>query len=47
MVDPAAPGERINVNINQREAVREIKFAWSNYTDPLQRFNFVTYLRTA
>jgi len=47
MVDPNDPGETIGVNIDQREAVREIRFAWNNYIDPLQRFNFVTYLRNS
>ena len=44
MVDPAAPQERLRVNINQRQPVNELKFAWSNYTDLFQKFSFGTYL---
>jgi alpha-1,4-digalacturonate transport system permease protein len=44
MVDPAAPEERISVNINQREPVNEIKWAWNNYTDLFDKFSFGTYL---
>jgi alpha-1,4-digalacturonate transport system permease protein len=44
LVDPAAPEQIIKVNINDRTEVRTLKFAWDNYTDPLARFNFWTYL---
>jgi alpha-1,4-digalacturonate transport system permease protein len=44
MVDPAAPEERIRVNINERKPVNELKFAWSNYTDLFGKFSFGTYL---
>ncbi len=44
MVDPAAPQERVRVNINQREPVQEIRFAWNNYSDLFQKFTFGTYL---
>lgn len=47
MVDPDAPGDPITVNIDQREQVRELRLAWENYVDPLQRFNFLTYLRNS
>jgi len=47
MVDPANPGEIIKVSINDREDVRELRLAWENYTEPLQRFNFVVYLRNS
>ena len=47
MVNPANPTEIIPVDINQREQVRELNFAWQNYTEPLQRFNFLTYLRNS
>ncbi|MEM6282530.1 MAG: carbohydrate ABC transporter permease [Chloroflexota bacterium] len=46
-VDPASPEEVIEANIDQREPVEQIQFAWSNYTEPLARFNFVTYLRNS
>ncbi len=47
MVDPVNPDEVVKVNINQREAVREIKLELSNYIVPLERFNFLTYLRNS
>jgi alpha-1,4-digalacturonate transport system permease protein len=47
MIDPANPDEIIRVRITEREPVREIAFAWSNFTDPLERFNFWTYLRNS
>ncbi|MBX3086736.1 MAG: carbohydrate ABC transporter permease [Anaerolineae bacterium] len=47
LVDPANPEEVIKVNINQRTEVRTIKFALENYADPLDRFNFWTYLKNS
>jgi alpha-1,4-digalacturonate transport system permease protein len=47
MVDPAAPGEIIAVNINQRQEVRKLRFAIENYAEPLARFNFLRYLRNS
>jgi len=47
MVDPAAPGKIIKVNINQRTEVRHVSLAWNNYTDPLERFNFWVYLKNS
>ncbi len=47
MVDPSAPEEIIRVPIDQRSEVRRIRFAWENYTEPLQRFNFLVYLRNS
>ena len=47
LVDPNNPGDLIRVNIDQREEIREISLAWENYTDPLERFNFWTYLRNS
>lgn len=47
MVDPASPGEIIEVPIGQREQVRSVQLAWENYLDPLERFNFLTYLRNS
>lgn len=43
MVDPAAPGAIIRVPIEAREPVREVAFAWSNYTEPLAQFAFGRY----
>jgi alpha-1,4-digalacturonate transport system permease protein len=47
MVDPNNPAEIVKVNIDQREPVRRVSLAWSNYTDPLDRFNFLTYLKNS
>jgi alpha-1,4-digalacturonate transport system permease protein len=47
MVDPSAPEEIIRVRTDQRTEVRQIRFAWENYTEPLRRFNFLVYLRNS
>ena len=47
LVDPEAPGEIVKVNIRQRSPVRSVALAWENYLDPLDRFNFLTYLRNS
>ena len=51
MIDPAAPpsspGDVIRVPIDQREEVRVLRLATENYTEPLQRFNFLIYLRNS
>jgi alpha-1,4-digalacturonate transport system permease protein len=47
MVDPANPAEVVKVNINQRQEVRKLRFAVENYVEPLERFNFMRYLRNS
>ena len=47
MVDPANPNEIIKVNINDRKEVKELHLAKENYTEPLRRFNFWTYLKNS
>ena len=47
MVDPQTPDETISVGIEQRQEVRELRLAWENYVVPLERFNFLTYLRNS
>ncbi len=47
MVDPANPDETISVPIDERTPVQRLQFAWSNYTDPLRQFNFLTYLKNS
>lgn len=47
MVDPANPEEIVPVNINDRSEVQELRFAIENYTESLDRFNFVTYLQNS
>lgn len=45
MVDPNAPDEIIEVNINQREAIESVHFSFNNYITGVQRFPFWTYFR--
>lgn len=47
MVDPDAPGEVLRLPISNREPVREFRVATENYTEPLQRFNFLRYLNNS
>jgi alpha-1,4-digalacturonate transport system permease protein len=44
MIDPAKPEERVRVNIDKREPVNELTFAWNNYGDLFKKFSFGTYL---
>lgn len=47
MVDPAAPGEIIKVDISKRVPVRTLQFATDNYTQPFLHFDFFQYLRNS
>ena len=47
MTDPDNPGEIVPVPIDQRVPIERIQLAWSNYTEPLARFNFWIYLRNS
>src|SRR5215468_1200279 len=44
MVDPAQPKQVIRVSTQDRAPVRELRFAWGNYTELMGRFSFGTYL---
>ncbi|MCV6585251.1 MAG: carbohydrate ABC transporter permease [Marinibacterium sp.] len=44
MVDPENPDQTYKVPIDQREEIREFRLALENYSDPLERFNFLKYL---
>ena len=44
MLDPADPSTKYKIPIKQREPIREFRMAWENYLDPLERFNFLSYL---
>ena len=44
MVDPAQPEQVIRVSTQDRAPVRELRFAWGNYTELTGRFSFGTYL---
>lgn len=48
MVDPAAPDNPpVSVNINTIEPVRQLHFRVANYTEAIQGFPFLTYLRNS
>jgi alpha-1,4-digalacturonate transport system permease protein len=47
MVDPAAPGEIIKVNIRDRKPKRQASFAIDNYVRPMIANDFVLYLRNS
>jgi alpha-1,4-digalacturonate transport system permease protein len=47
MIDPSRPEEIIEVNINQRTPVRVVRFDTTNYTEGVESFPFVTYLRNS
>lgn len=47
MVDPAAPGEIIKVNIDERTPKRSVSFAFDNYVRPLVANDFLLYLRNS
>ncbi|GIL13027.1 MAG: sn-glycerol-3-phosphate transport system permease protein UgpE [Chloroflexota bacterium] len=45
LIDPANPeAEPVQVNINQRQAVRYVNFSLQNYQEAIQKFPFLTYL---
>jgi alpha-1,4-digalacturonate transport system permease protein len=45
MVDPATPDmEPIQVRLREAEPMREVRFAFENYTGAIQNFPFLTYL---
>ena len=43
MVDPANPGERLNVGIDDREPIEHFALATENYTELFDRFNFLRF----
>ena len=47
MVDPADPSQQVRIPIDKREPVRRVALATSNYTEPLRRLAFMTYLRNS
>jgi alpha-1,4-digalacturonate transport system permease protein len=44
MVDPADPAKTYRVAIDKREPVRKMALATENYTEPLQKFDFLRFL---
>jgi alpha-1,4-digalacturonate transport system permease protein len=47
MVDPKNPDEVLKLSISDRVPVREFRIASENYSEPLQRFNFLRYLKNS
>ncbi len=47
MVDPAKPDEILKIPVGQTEPVLALKLAFSNYTEPLERFQFLTFFRNS
>lgn len=47
MVDPKNPIEKFKIPIGQRTKIREFRMAWENYRDPLERFNFLLFLKNS
>jgi alpha-1,4-digalacturonate transport system permease protein len=47
LVDPATPGEIVKVPIDQRVPERELRFATENYVEPLEKFDFFTFLKNS
>ena len=43
MVDPANPSERINVSIDDRQAIEKFALATENYKELFERFNFLRF----
>src|SRR5690606_26425418 len=46
-VDPDDPGEIVRVPIADRTEVRALRLQVSNFTEPLRRFDFLTYLKNS
>ncbi len=47
MVDPANPGPPVSVDVKGMTPVQKLTVATQNYTDPLTRFNFLTFLKNS
>ncbi|MBB4123735.1 carbohydrate ABC transporter permease [Martelella radicis] len=47
MVDPENPEETVNVPTSDIRPLLELSIAASNYTEPLERFNFLTYFKNS
>lgn len=46
-VDPVNPGAVIKGHIDDRVQVRSMQFQWGNYLEPLEKFDFLVYLRNS
>lgn len=47
MIDPENPSEIVKVNINDRTESNKLQLEWTNYSDSLKSFNFMTYLQNS
>ncbi|MQW88897.1 carbohydrate ABC transporter permease [Sinorhizobium saheli] len=47
MVDPKYPGKPVSVDTRSISPVQRLTVATENYTDPLTRFNFLTFLKNS
>ncbi|BFM49229.1 carbohydrate ABC transporter permease [Marinomonas sp. THO17] len=45
MIDPAEPNKKFQVPINEIKQIKDVHFAWNNYSEPLEQFDFVTYIK--
>ena len=47
VVDPADPGERLSVAADALVKNQTLHLQWSNYTEPLEKFAFLTYFKSS
>ncbi|WP_117190221.1 carbohydrate ABC transporter permease [Rhizobium terrae] len=47
MVDPKQPGPPVSVDVRDMSAVQRLTVATENYSDPLTRFDFLTFLKNS
>ncbi|MBP2561201.1 alpha-1,4-digalacturonate transport system permease protein [Neorhizobium galegae] len=47
MVDPSNPGTPVSVDVKTMSPVQRLTIATENYTDPLTRFDFLTFLKNS
>ena len=47
VVDPSDPDETFKVPVGELTQLKDVHFAWENYTEPLERFAFWTYFRNS
>lgn len=47
VVDPANPDVTFKVPVGELTQLKDVHFAWENYTEPMERFAFWTYFRNS
>lgn len=45
VIDTKHPEKRFQVPINEIKQLKDVHFEWKNYTDPLNKFDFLTYIK--